>query len=714
MEPVMNNSAGIYLCDLTYTQQTIASDVMPAAVGGIAAYLKEEITAVNVRLFKYPEQLVAELEALKSGQKALPRLVGFSNYVWNANLSLGFASVIKKHFPSIVIVFGGPNLAYDVTEQEAYLRKHPVIDFHVVKEGETAFCNLVRTLMAHDWQTSAVSELEIGNLVFIDKDGRFRASPKIERVPLEMLPSAYTSGFMDEFFDGRLYPIIQTNRGCPFECTFCTEGMHHWTKIKRKKRDRIDDEILYIAEKMDALGDRARRDLHIADSNFGMYPDDLDTARTLASAREKFDYPQYVNVATGKNKKERVLEVARLLKGAMKLMGSVQSLDSQVLVNIKRKNISLEQLIDLALDAKEIGANSWSEIILALPGDTLEAHFESLRMLVEAGFNTMSMYQLMLLPGTEMGSLASRAKYGMKTKYRLVPRCYGYYNVLGDQISVGEIEEIVVENNTLSYGDYLAARKMNLIVNVFYNDGVFTEILKYFKLRKLSPWEWLSIIYDEYANFSRFAEFTARFVGETEGELWNSVGELMTFCNSPANIQKVIDGEMGGNLMYNYKGLSMTKYLDAVAEVAKLSSAKLLQRHGLEHDIQFVTDIVDFNYLRMREIFVDDPETYRQSFGYDILTFSSEAQPIDIDDYRFSEPRTFEFVFTDEQKHMLSGFVKLFGTSTTGVSRTLSRVYIRKLLREPHQVDADRGHQPVARKGFMVGETNMTGLNEFS
>src|SRR5262245_29451270 len=669
--------ARIFLCDLTYTQQTIASDVMPAAVGGIASYLLQEIPAVNVKLFKYPEQLISVLESLNP--ESGPHLVGFSNYVSNCSLSLGFAKAIKARFPSVVIVFGGPNLAFDSAEQEQFLRHNPVIDFHVVKEGETAFCNLVRTLMANDWDPASVSEKEINNLVLIDKNGSFRSSPRIDRVPLEILPSPYTSGLMDEFFDGKLYPIIQTNRGCPFECTFCTEGMGYWTKVKRKKRDRIDAEILYIAQKMDALGDSARRDLHIADSNFGMYADDLETAKILALVRKNHNYPQYINVATGKNQKERVLEVARLLDGSMKLMGSVQSLDTDVLVNIKRKNISLEQLIELALAAKEIGANSWSEIILALPGDTIEAHFESLRMLVEAGFNTLSMYQLIILPGTEMGSIASRANCDTRTRYRLVPRCYGHYRVLGQQISCGEIEEIVVQNSTLSYSDYLAARKMNLIVNVFYNDGVFLDLLKYFKLKKLPVWEWLSIIYHEYADSKEFGNFTNRFVAETEGELWESLDELIQFCSEPANIQKVIDGEIGGNLMYKYKGLSMTKYLDAVAEVAQVACNELLRRHGLEGDIQFTNEIVRYTHLRLRDIFVDDPEIYTEFFTYDMLTFSANSAPSEVEQYRFSEPCAFTFVFSEEQKHMLSSFVKLFGTSTTGVSRILSRVYIRKL-----------------------------------
>jgi hypothetical protein len=52
---------------------------MPAAIGGIAAYLKEEVQSIDVRLFKYPEQLTRELEAVRSGEKTVPRLVGFSN-----------------------------------------------------------------------------------------------------------------------------------------------------------------------------------------------------------------------------------------------------------------------------------------------------------------------------------------------------------------------------------------------------------------------------------------------------------------------------------------------------------------------------------------------------------------------------------------------------------------------------------------------------------
>ena len=116
---------------------------------------------------------------------------------------------------------------------------------------------------------------------------------------------------------------------------------------------------------------------------------------------QKKDYPKYINVATGKNKKERVLEAAKLVGGAMKLAGSVQSLDPQVLKNMKRSNISTAQIVELAMNSAEIGANTFSEVILGLPGDSLISHFETLKTVIDSGFNTIFMYQLMLLPGTD-------------------------------------------------------------------------------------------------------------------------------------------------------------------------------------------------------------------------------------------------------------------------------------------------------------------------
>ena len=58
--------------------------------------------------------------------------------------------------------------------------------------------------------------------------------------------------------------------------------------------------------------------------------------------------------------------------------GSVQSTSPEVLENIKRKNIGLDTMFQLAEEANEMGAESHSEVILGLPGDSAERHLASI------------------------------------------------------------------------------------------------------------------------------------------------------------------------------------------------------------------------------------------------------------------------------------------------------------------------------------------------
>ena len=333
----------IWLADLTYTQQTISSDVMPAAVGCIATYTEKYLHSnPEIRIFKFPDKLARALET------DTPHVIGFSNYAWNEDLSTQFARVIKQKLPHVVTVFGGPNYPTEVDEQELFLRNYPMIDFYIIKEGEAAFAQLVESLQLLEFDKHRVPETLL-SLHRIARDGRFVAAPIIERIKdLSEIPSPYLSGTMDEFFDGVMLPIIQTNRGCPFQCTFCVEGIDYYNKVfKTKTLQKVFDELEYIAARMARLREekQGRADLHIADSNFGMYRDDVEICRYIARIQEQYHYPQYINVATGKNHKERVLEAASLIGGALRLSGSVQTLDAQVLTNIKRSNISTDEIM---------------------------------------------------------------------------------------------------------------------------------------------------------------------------------------------------------------------------------------------------------------------------------------------------------------------------------------------------------------------------------
>ena len=479
----------VWLADLTYTQQTIAADVIPNAIGGIATFSESIVDLPQeIQLFKYPEALAA---ALNSGSK--PDVVGFSNYVWNSDLSYQFACLIKKHLPQTIVVFGGPNYPVKVDEQEVFLRSRPAIDFYIIKEGELAFARLLEALAEASGNVEAVKERHIPSVHALGADGAVHQPEAIQRITdLDLIPSPYVSGRLDSFFDGKLLPIVQTNRGCPFSCTFCVEGVRYYSKVYKNTAEKVAAELDYIGQKMaEARSKGGRNDLFIADSNFAMYKEDIETARQLARTRELYNWPEYINVATGKNQKERVLEASRIIDGALRLSGSVQSLDPQVLENIKRANISAEGLMDLALKASEVGANSYSEIILGLPGDSKEKHFKTVRTVMDAGFTNLYLFQLMFLHGSELGTIESKKSNESVSRYRVLPRCYGHFDVFGERLIAAEIEEICVASNTLSFEDYLECRTLHLVATIFYNDGIFGTLLKLLRLLGVSVFHWI-------------------------------------------------------------------------------------------------------------------------------------------------------------------------------------------------------------------------------
>ena len=680
----------VWMADLTYTQQTISSDVFPAAIAGMIEYAKNSLSyEIESKIFKFPENLS------KCLSEDRPDVIGFSNYVWNCNLGLNFAKIIKKKYPDIPIIMGGPNFPVDLRGQKAFLENNRQIDFYVYKEGEEGWIKILDIVQENISNSDKISIVqdkkeELINTSFIDLDNNLFVSKSDTRMSnLTQMPSPYVSGLLDRFFGGRLLPIIQTNRGCPFTCTFCTEGQSYWTKVRKKSQNVVNSEIEYISKKINEFpDDKKRYELYISDSNFGMFKEDLATCNFIAEMQEEYGYPKYISVTTGKNKKERVLEAAKIVNGAIKLSGSVQSLDEEVLESIKRKNISPDKLLEVAKQAQGVKSNVVSEVILGLPTDSKEKHFETLRKLVDSSFNTIIMYQLMMLPGTEMNVESSRKEFGFKTRFRVLPRCFGYFNVLGETIVAAEIEEIAVENATLSFQDYLDCRKMSLIINIFYNEGIFEEIVKVLENIGISPFAWLEKIYSN-TNVEKFNSLVKQYTDESVNELWESKDNLEEFANDIENIKKYISGDYGNNLLAKYKALSLTEYFESVCEIASLAIREVVfENNNTDKEvINLADEIIKFKYLRASNIFDMSFKEYSHEFEYDI---NSDALRLseDIDSsfspkkIKYDKPKLLHFRFTNSQKSMIKSYSNLFGSDLAGLSKTLSRVYLRQFFRE--------------------------------
>ena len=150
---------------------------------------------------------------------------------------------------------------------------------------------------------------------------------------------------------------------------------------------------------------------------------DVKTAELIFDLQQKFGWPKTLSMWTGKNSKQRVIDVTRLLGDSLNISMAVQSMDESVQKNIKRDNISLEDYHAIAEQLAEEGRPQYADLIMLLPGETLESQLRGFDELLDTRIDRMLAYNLSILYGTPYKDDDEFFKqYGYQTKFRLVVR----------------------------------------------------------------------------------------------------------------------------------------------------------------------------------------------------------------------------------------------------------------------------------------------------
>ena len=81
----------------------------------------------------------------------------------------------------------------------------------------------------------------------------------------------------------------ETNRGCPFQCTFCDWGSATAAKVTKFEQERLDAELQWMA-------DRKIQYVFVCDANFGIQKRDVEIAESVAKIKQKTGYPHGFSV----------------------------------------------------------------------------------------------------------------------------------------------------------------------------------------------------------------------------------------------------------------------------------------------------------------------------------------------------------------------------------------------------------------------------------
>lgn len=661
----MRMKVAVSFSDLVHTGHTC--NVIPYGIAMVASYaLKEFGNKIKADIFKHPNDFIDYLE------NGLPTVACFSNYVWNSNLSYAFARQIKAKSPGSIIVFGGPNYPLATREQEEFLQAHPEIDFYIEREGEYAFAGLLKHLFENNFDAAKVkqSRLKIPNCSYMPERQIVSGTLMPRITDLDSIPSPYLSGLCDTFLKKDMVPLLETTRGCPFACSYCEVGHEYFSQIRRFSLERIRDEIEYIAQRT------STPTLQLTDSNFGMYKEDIDICKEIAAIQGKYNWPRYFSGIAGKNEKERILDAASIVKGSF-VGAAVQSTDEKVLKNIKRNNVSISQMIQIAKGTETMGSSSFSEIILSLPGDTREGHFKSNFDLIDARIDVVRSHQFMMLPGSDAATKASRETYGMVTRFRVTPNTVGSYTVFGKTFFAPEIDEICVANKTLPFEDYLQCRMFNLTVEIFYNNGLFQELFKFLRSRDIRISSLIMNIHKRVRSApGPLAEIYDGFLRETN-EIWENQEGVESFLREPGVIDKYVAGELGNNEQLTYRTLAIMYHMEDLHTVAFEVAEQLLRlKVNLEaRDVGYLKELAEFSCLRKKDILSVDKVSTRL-FHYDFVKLLSSKFNDDPNKYYEPEGININVSYTHEQEELILQNLNIYGQSMNGIAYVLSTVLL--------------------------------------
>lgn len=673
----MNEKPLVYLADLTHRGHILSSNVFPLSIGLIAAYLlKHRPDDVEIKLFKYPEDFSTALESVT------PQIVGFANYSWNLNLSYEYTKVIKAVWPATTIVFGGPNYGLTHEEIRDFWRAYPLIDFHLVREGEEAFVQLFDALVSAqmDPVTVKAERRALPNCHYPIGDEIVSGST-LPRLDLSEIPSPYLMGLMDKFFDESLCPMIHTTRGCPFKCTFCTEGAAYYDTVGQRYAG-LRDELQYISRRV-----RGPKELFISDANFGMFKQDHDKATLIQECQQEFGYPLQIHVSTGKNQKERVIDIAQMLGGALSMAASLQSTSPLVLKNISRSNISAGKLAEVGLKANRSDTGTFSEIILGLPGDSLDAHRQSLRDTVEANFDNIRMYQLIMLPQTELNTPENRRHYQMRSMHRIMPRSYGRYRLAGRELVSVESEEILVENSTMPFDDYVTCREMDLTVEILHNGRVYSELQGLCRNYGLSWFEFIMRFFEKRREYSgELRQMYDDFKASHTHRLWDTRRELEDSVSG--NIDAMLRDDRGTNEMSSGKATAFFTLFEHINDVLFDELRSWLEEQNRLAPLAqaYLEDCRRFSHLRKAHL-IDYTAERIETFSFDLKKLEESRCDVSADEAKLAGPRTYLLTHTPAQRERIAGYVSEFGTSHDGLGKMLMRFpHIHRVFRRVQAV----------------------------
>lgn len=365
-----------------------------------------------------------------------PDYIGFSCYIWNWKVVEELLENIAKVLPNVGIFLGGPEVSY--TDERAFSEYKNILGI-MRGEGEITFKKLLEDLRDGKYVKTNISDLpNMDDLPFIYN------LPGCD-------PTGNNTGITKEsskslFADRIIY--YESSRGCPFNCSYCLSAAEHGLRFRSIEK---------VLEHLDFFLERKVMQVKFLDRTFNANHEHAMAIWKHIKENDNGVTNFHFEIAADIMTEDEIDIISSMRPGLVQLEIGVQSTNPKTLEAVNRKSDieKIARVTERLVSAHT--AHVHLDLIAGLPFEDMESFKKSFNDLFAMKPNQLQLGFLKVLKGAPIDSQTK--KYGIE--YMSEPP----YEVL--------------RTDWLGYDDIIKLKRVEEVLEIYYNSAQFTCSLPY-------------------------------------------------------------------------------------------------------------------------------------------------------------------------------------------------------------------------------------------
>ncbi|MBI5741720.1 MAG: cobalamin B12-binding domain-containing protein [Nitrospirae bacterium] len=319
-----------------------------------------------------------------------PRIVGLTAPTIAISDAARVAGIAKRTLPGVLTVIGGPHIS---CAPEATIKRYSEFDVGVIGEGEITMLELLHLSNPSKDRFAEINGLiwKKGNEVSLSQ--RRELIKDLDWLPLpavDLFPDLKSS-YIPPYFSVKRTPAVtvMTTRGCPGQCTFCTNEIHGRV-IRQYSLDYLFEYIYLLTKKYGI------KEFQINDDTFT-----VNRKRVMAFCQRLIDEKIDLTWSCLSRVTGVTPEMLELMKqaGCWQICYGIESGDQAILDSLL-KSIKLEQVYKTTEMTKKAGIGMKGYFMMGMPRETHETLKKTIDLALELPLDDMAFTIFTPYPGS--------------------------------------------------------------------------------------------------------------------------------------------------------------------------------------------------------------------------------------------------------------------------------------------------------------------------